>query len=160
MYLKVQSTHFKRNDALAPKISNVPKLKTKFQSDVKARVYSVEMPPPKIVSNFRLSASNFPMKTKYASKTPSTSLIIHRHAFRYFYDQSRTPVFTPRALEFHAKTLRRNLHRTHSGVYGANERQIGLIESFRFEYEYDFDYEIRHFGRQLLASSGADVIKS
>ena len=33
-----------------------------------------------------------------------------------------------------------------------------LIESFRFDYEYD--YEIRHFWRQLLASSPADVIKS
>ena len=30
------------------------------------------------------------------------------------------------------------------------------IERFRFEY----DYEIRHFWRQLLASSRADVIKS
>ena len=35
-----------------------------------------------------------------------------------------------------------------------------ILESFRFDYEYEYDYEIRHFGRQLLASSGADVIKS
>ena len=37
-----------------------------------------------------------------------------------------------------------------------------IIESFRFdyEYEYEYDYEIRHFWRQLLASSRADVIKS
>ena len=34
------------------------------------------------------------------------------------------------------------------------------VESFRFDYEYDYDYEIRHFWRQLLASSRADVIKS
>ena len=33
-----------------------------------------------------------------------------------------------------------------------------VIERFRFDYEYD--YEIRHFWRQLLASSRADVIKS
>ena len=33
-------------------------------------------------------------------------------------------------------------------------------ESFRFDSEYEYDYEIRHFGRQLLASSRADVIKS
>ena len=31
-----------------------------------------------------------------------------------------------------------------------------IIESFRF----DYDYEIRHFWRQLLASSRADVTKS
>ena len=33
-----------------------------------------------------------------------------------------------------------------------------VIERFRFDYEYD--YEIRHFWRQLRASSRADVIKS
>ena len=31
----------------------------------------------------------------------------------------------------------------------------GIIESFRFDYEYEYDYEIRHFWRQLLASSPA-----
>ena len=31
-----------------------------------------------------------------------------------------------------------------------------IIERFRF----DYDYEIRHFWRQLLASSRSDVIKS
>ena len=35
-----------------------------------------------------------------------------------------------------------------------------VLESFRFDYEYDYDYEIRHFWRELLASSRADVIKS
>ena len=35
-----------------------------------------------------------------------------------------------------------------------------LIGIFRFDYEYEYDYEIRHFWRQLLASSPADVIKS
>ena len=35
---------------------------------------------------------------------------------------------------------------------------ISILESFRFDYEYD--YEIRHFWRQLLASSRSDVIKS
>ena len=35
-----------------------------------------------------------------------------------------------------------------------------LIERFRFDHECEYDYEIRHFWRQLLASSGADVIKS
>ena len=35
---------------------------------------------------------------------------------------------------------------------------IQVIESFRFDFEYD--YEIRHFWRQLLASSPADVMKS
>ena len=33
-----------------------------------------------------------------------------------------------------------------------------LLGRFRFGYEYD--YEIRHFWRQLLASSPADVMKS
>ena len=31
------------------------------------------------------------------------------------------------------------------------------LESFRFDYEYVYDYEIRHFWRQLLASSPADM---
>ena len=35
-----------------------------------------------------------------------------------------------------------------------------VIERFRFDYEYEYDYEIRHFWRQLRASSRADVIKS
>ena len=35
-----------------------------------------------------------------------------------------------------------------------------VLRSFRFDYEYDYDYKIRHFWRQLIASSRADVIKS
>ena len=41
-----------------------------------------------------------------------------------------------------------------------NTFDFKLTGSFRFDYEYEYDYEIRHFWRQLLASSRADVIKS
>ena len=35
-----------------------------------------------------------------------------------------------------------------------------VIGGFRFDYKYEYDYGIRHFGRQLFASSLADVMKS
>ena len=37
---------------------------------------------------------------------------------------------------------------------------VQAIGRFKFDYGYEYDYEIRHFWRQLLASSRADVIKS
>ena len=43
---------------------------------------------------------------------------------------------------------------------GNKLRSHTTLESFRFDYEYEYEYEIRHFWRQLLASSRADVIKS
>ena len=45
--------------------------------------------------------------------------------------------------------------------YLSTSGPVLLLESFRFEsFDYEYDYEIRHFLRQLLASSPADVIKS
>ena len=77
----------------------------------------------------------------YVYLDQATRFCCHSNARNYSSGKGRQPNDT-----------KRNAH------YGQDEgKRLGR---FRFDYECEYNYEIRHFGRQLLASSRADVINS